>query len=267
MSSTSETAGHGSPVRWLDQHCHLPPEQAEAELLLAEAGKAGVLRLIDVGCDLDSSRACVERASRYPAVSATAGVHPHEASGGIDGLADLLESPHVVAVGECGLDYHYEHSPIDVQRNVFAAQIELAAERGLPLVIHTREAWDDTFAILAASNEPPSVVFHCFTGGPRELDRCLDMGAVVSFSGIVTFKSAQDLQLAAARVPADRYLVETDAPWLAPVPHRGRPNRPGLVPVVGAAMAGLRGVAVAQVAEETWSTAHRTYPALGDPPT
>ncbi len=265
MSSSSEIAGDGPAVRWLDQHCHLPVGQAEIESLLADAAEADVLKLIDVGCDLDSSRACVERAGRYPAVWATAGVHPHEASGGIDGIAELLESSQAIAVGECGLDYHYEHSPIDVQRDVFASQIDLAAERRLPLVIHTREAWDDTFAILAASNEPPSVVFHCFTGGPRELDRCLEMGAVVSFSGIVTFKSAQDVQLAAARVPADRYLVETDAPWLAPVPHRGRSNRPGLVAVVGTAMAKLRGTSAAQVAAETWTTAHRVYPALGAP--
>ena len=148
----------------------------------------------------------------------------------------------MLAVGECGLDYHYDHSPRAVQRTAFAAQIHLAHERDLPLVIHTRDAWDDTF------DDPATVegvrertIFHCFTGGPAEADRCLDLGAFLSFSGIVTFKSAAEVRDAARRCPADRLLIETDSPYLAPVPHRGRPNQPAYVRHVGEYVATLRG--------------------------
>ena len=147
---------------------------------------------------------------------------------GIDGIEALLAEPEVVAVGECGLDYHYDHSPRDVQREVFAAQIALAHAHDLALVIHTREAWDDTFDILAAEGVPERTVFHCFTGGPDEARRCLDLGAYLSFSGIVTFPTADDVRAAAALCPLDRLLVETDAPYLAPVPHRGERNEAGV---------------------------------------
>jgi TatD DNase family protein len=162
-------------------------------------------------------------------------------------------------VGECGLDYHYDHSPRDVQRRVFAAQIALAHERDLALVIHTREAWEDTFDTLSAERVPSRTVMHCFTGGPDEARRCLDLGAHLSFSGIVTFRAADDVRGAAALCPLDRMLVETDSPYLAPVPHRGRPNRPALVPLVGAAVAGARGVPVSAVAEASWANAERVY--------
>jgi len=165
----------------------------------------------------------------------------------------------VVAVGECGLDYHYDHSPRDVQRAAFAAQIGLAHERGLALVIHTREAWDDTFAILTAEGVPDRTVFHCFTGGPDEARRALDVGGHLSFSGIVTFKGAHDPRAAAALCPLDRLLVETDSPFLAPVPHRGEQNRPALVPIVGSAVAAARGVDVAEVEAATWANTERVF--------
>jgi TatD DNase family protein len=192
-------------------------------------------------------------------VWATAGVHPHEAAAGIEGLEALLADPEVVAVGECGLDYFYEHSPREAQREVFAAQIALAHRHGLPLVIHSRDAWDDTFDVLAAEGTPPSTVFHCFTGGPDEARRCLGVGAHLSFSGIITFKAADDLRAAAAICPLDRLLIETDSPYLAPVPHRGQPNRPALVPLVGAAVAAVRGVEVDEIAAATWANAEAFY--------
>src|SRR5690606_25529102 len=167
-----------------------------------------------------------------------------------------------VAVGECGLDYHYDHSPRPTQREVFAAQIALAHERGLPLVIHSREAWVDTFDILDREGVPERTVFHCFTGGPAEAERALERGAHLSFSGIVTFKSADDLRAAAARCTLDRLLVETDSPYLTPEPHRGRPNRPALVPLVGAAVAVAKDLDVAEVAVASWRNAERFY-ALG----
>ncbi len=247
---------------WTDDHCHLHYREAAPEAVaeaVASAHDAGVTRMITVGCDRADSEAAIAVARAHPGVFATVGVHPHEAVGGIDGIEALLADPTVVAVGECGLDYFYEHSPKAAQRDAFAAQVALAHAHDLALVIHTREAWDDTFEVLAAEGVPERTVFHCFSGGPAEAVRCLDLGAMLSFSGIITFKSAQDLRDAAAICPLDRLLVETDAPYLAPVPHRGKPNRPALVPLVGAGVAAALGRAVDEVAAATWANASRTY--------
>lgn len=254
------------PPRWTDDHCHLgweqdgPADPALVDTMVDEARAAGVERLVTVGTDRARSADAVAAAARHPgAVWATVGLHPHDARNGLDGIADLLGEPGVVAVGECGLDYHYDHSPRDVQRRAFADQVALAHEHDLALVIHTREAWDDTFASLDAAGVPERTVFHCFTGGPDEARACLDRGALLSFSGIVTFPSAGDVRAAAALCPLDRALVETDSPYLAPVPHRGRPNRPALVPLVGAAVAEAMGRPVEAVAEATWANAERVY--------
>jgi TatD DNase family protein len=247
------------PVRWTDGHCHLDLDPGPAAGTVQAARDAGVERLVNVGTDVEHSRAAIVVARAQAGVWATAGVHPHEARYGIDGLADLLGEPEVVAVGECGLDHHYDHSPRREQREVFAAQVALAHAHDLALVIHTREAWDDTFAILADGGAPARTVFHCFTGGPAEVDRALETGAYVSFSGIVTFPSAAAVRAAAARCPLDRLLVETDAPYLAPVPHRGKRNAPALLPLVGAAVAEAKGLPVADVAAATWANAECVY--------
>ena len=236
---------------WTDAHCHITDDDVEA------ARAAGVERLVSVGTDLESSRAAIALATRHDGVWATAGVHPHDAAGGIAGIEELLGD--VVAVGECGLDYHYDHSPRDVQRDVFAAQIALAHGHDLALVVHSREAWDDTFAVLESVGVPPRTVFHCFTGGPAEAERCLALGAALSFSGIVTFKTADELRAAAALCPLDRMTVETDSPYLAPVPHRGQRNQPAWVPLVGAAIAEVKGVDVDEVARMTTTTAERLF--------
>ncbi|MDH3707544.1 MAG: TatD family hydrolase [Acidimicrobiia bacterium] len=245
-------------MTWFDQHCHLPAG-ADSDEVVADAAAAGVSRLLTVGTDLEHSRQAIAVAQRHQSVWATVGVHPHDAHGGLDGIVELLDEPSVVAVGEAGLDFHYDHSPRAVQRSVFAAQIGLAHERGLPLVIHTREAWDETFTILDAEGVPERTVFHCFTGGPAEVEQALDRGAMVSVSGIVTFGSAQALRDAVARVPLDRVMVETDSPYLAPEPHRGRSNRPALVPVVGAAVADVMGHDVEVVARASTENARRFY--------
>jgi TatD DNase family protein len=246
-----------APVRWIDQHAHLPDDGLDE--VLAAARAAGVARIVDVGTDLPTSAAALRRAGTHDGVVATVGLHPHDAKEGLDGLEALLAEPGVVAVGECGLDYHYDHSPRPTQREAFAAQIGWAHTHDLALVIHTREAWDDTFDVLAAEGVPERTVFHCFTGGPDEARRCLDLGALVSFSGIVTFPSAGDLRAAAELCPLDRLVVETDSPYLAPVPHRGRRNQPANVAVVGAAVAEVKGVAVADVAEAAWTNAAALY--------
>jgi TatD DNase family protein len=187
-------------------------------------------------------------------VYATVGLHPHEASHGVESITALLDEPDpkVVGVGECGLDFYYDHSPRHAQREAFAAQIRLARAMDLTLVIHTRDAWEETFDILTGERPPGRWIVHCFTGGPDEARRALDMGAYLSFSGIVTFRSATDVQEAARLCPVDRMLVETDSPYLAPVPNRGKPNRPAWVPLVGAAVADLKGMVAEDVARATW---------------
>ena len=239
---------------WCDSHCHLQYEDVPTDAV-ERAVAAGVGRMVCIGTDAAQSAAAIAIARQHPGlVGATVGLHPHDAKHQVDGIIPLLDEPEVVAVGECGLDYHYDLSPRPVQREVFAAQIDLAAERGLALVVHTRDAWDDTFAILEAGPAVPTV-FHCFSGGPQEARRALDLGAWLSFSGIVTFKTAGDLREAAALAPLDRILVETDSPYLTPVPHRGRPNEPAFVALVGAAVAAVRGVPVEDVEDATWANA------------
>ncbi len=245
-------------MAWFDQHCHLPSGEAGVEWY-DEARTAGVHRMVTVGTNIERSSEAISVASSFDGVWATAGVHPHDAVDGLEGLDDLLDNPQTVAVGECGLDFHYDHSPRQVQAEVFAAQVALANERGMPLVIHTREAWEETFAILDREGTPDRTVFHCFTGGTDEGSECLQRGALLSFSGIVTFPKAPEVRDAAAACPLDRLLVETDSPYLAPVPHRGRGNRPALVPHVGAAVAKAKGLSVDVVEQATWDTATAFY--------
>jgi TatD DNase family protein len=253
---------------WVDSHCHLGwvgedgqgtdasfPVEAP-ETAIADARAAGVEAMICVGTDLESSRRAVEVAQRHPEVRATVGLHPHDASHLSEQWDELValarDHPDVVAgIGEAGFDLFYEHSARDEQQVAFRAQIALAHELDRALVIHSRDAWDDTFAVLEDAGVPARTVFHCFTGGPDEARRALDLGAHLSFSGIVTFKNADDVRAAAALVPLDRVLVETDAPFLAPVPHRGKPNRPAWVVEVGVALAAAMGRPVEEVAAAT----------------
>jgi TatD DNase family protein len=267
---------------WFDSHCHVQEEylgggeggQGEKDIseVLRRATGAGVDRLVCIGTGVVTSTqaVAVARGVAGPgrgALSAWAsiGLHPHEATDGVDGVARLLSDEvavgdgAVVAVGECGLDYYYEHSPREVQRDAFAAQIALAHRHGLALVIHARDAWDDLFDVLEAEGVPERTVLHCFTGGPEEAERCLRAGMFISFSGIITFKNASDVRAAAARCPLDRLLVETDSPFLAPVPHRGRANEPAYLPLVGAAVADVKGCAVEMVAESSASAAATAF--------
>jgi TatD DNase family protein len=180
----------------------------------------------------------------------------------VDSILGFLDDPHVIAIGECGLDYYYDHSPRDIQRTAFAAQIQLAHERHLPLVIHTRDAWADTFDVLRAEGVPERTIFHCFTGGAQEAQTCLDLGAFLSFSGIVTFKTATDVHAAAILCPLDRMLAETDSPYLAPVPHRGRTNQPAYVTHVVQHLADLRGDPTERIRAATAGNACLAFPAL-----
>ena len=245
----------------VDSHCHLDSEQfdADREAVIERALAAGVDRMVAIGTgggppDLEAG---VRLADRYPAFYATAGVHPHDASKAgpetYARLAGLMRHPKVVALGEIGLDYHYDHSPREVQRAVFVEQMSIARDAAKPIVIHTREAWEDTLALIEKHWAPSGLagVMHCFSGGPEEAERCLALGFYLSFGGILTFPKAVQLQEAARGAPGDRILIETDAPYLAPVPKRGKRNEPAFVVETARKLAALRGETLEAVAAET----------------
>jgi TatD DNase family protein len=296
--STSGIDPDGRP--WCDSHCHLQeryltdggeggdgggtggPEGTGAEAVakvLGRAAAAGVGGVVCVGTDAGTSTQGLALAravgggalgAGLPAVWATIGLHPHEASVGTTEVVALVAAhateEHLVAVGECGLDYHYDHSPRGAQRQAFADQVALAHEHGLALVIHARDAWDDLFDVLAAEGVPERTVLHCFTGGPAEARRCLDAGMYVSFSGIVTFRNAAEVREAAALCPTERLMVETDSPFLAPVPHRGATNEPAFVPLVGAVVAEVRGTPVQDLAASSAAAAAAAFGLLRSAP-
>ncbi len=256
-------------LRWVDAHRHLQLEIGEArfspddaDAQVQRARQADIEWMVCVGTGLETSRQAVELATQYDDVYATVGLHPHDATnlgGEWDGIAALADGARVVAIGEAGFDLHYAHSPRAEQEDAFRRHVRLAREAGHPLMIHSREAWDDTFRVLDDEGVPERTIFHCFTGGPDEARAALDRGCYLSFSGIVSFKAADDVRAAAALAPADRVLVETDSPYLAPAPHRGKPNEPGYLPLVGAALADARGVDVAEIAEITRANAARVF--------
>ena len=223
-------------MRLVDSHCHLDNEKFadDFDAMIERARGVGVEYMLSIGTgngppDLECA---IRIADRMPDVFATIGVHPHDAAKADqqtwDHLAQLVHHRKVVAFGEIGLDYHYDFSPRAVQQEVFVRQLQLASETKLPVIIHTREAWDDTFALLEEHWKGEGIM-HCFTGGVREAERSLELGFHLSFGGVVTFPKAEELRDAAKLVPNNRLLVETDAPYLAPVPHRGKRNEPSFL--------------------------------------
>ena len=254
----------------IDSHCHLagPEFTADLEAVVSRAREAGVRQALVILASEDEAelRRAHDVVDLWPEVRFSAGIHPHTAGRFLANPADaatltdqaLAGQPLARAVGEIGLDYHYDHAPRETQRLVFAEQIQLAQRRGLPIVIHTREAETDTFAILAEAGPVPGV-FHCFTGDVRVARRALDAGFHISLSGIVTFPRATELKEVAAFVPGDRLLVETDSPYLAPVPHRGVRNEPAYVHRVCAVVAELRQTTAATMAETTSANFARLF--------
>ena len=235
----------------VDTHCHLDHCDPPDVELIERARAAGLTRLATVGIDGGSIERALEAAAAHEDVFAIVGRHPHNTTG--FGPADLEEieraaaDPKVRAIGETGLDYYRDHAPRDDQRRGFEAQLELAGRLGLPVAIHTRAAEDDTFAMLREhADRLPAVILHCFSA-PDRLDECVERGFLCSFAGNVTYPKATDLQHAAAEVPAELLLTETDAPWLAPQPVRGKPNEPGNVVHTGRRLAELRGVSYAEL--------------------
>jgi TatD DNase family protein len=246
-------------VRLVDSHCHLNYEGLveRQDEVLAAARARGITGFLNISTRQSEWDDIVAVAEREPDVWASIGVHPHEADAHPDlGAAALVEAadhPRVIAIGECGLDYFYDKSDRDAQRERFRAHVDAARQVGLPLVVHTRDAEDDTAEILSAAVREGGVsgVLHCFTGSAELARKGLDLGFYVSLSGIVTFKNAQDLQQIAKWLPADQMLVETDSPFLAPVPHRGQKCEPAFVADTARFVAELRGEDPEQLAETT----------------
>jgi TatD DNase family protein len=249
----------------VDAHCHLGDTAFDEDrgAVLARARAAGVAHVVVIGESLAGSERAVALARETPGLSATAGVHPHDAkswSGDVEaGVRALLAAPEVVAVGETGLDYHYDHSPRDAQRRAFEAQLAIAAELDKPVVVHARDADDDVAALVRAwGGKVAAVVLHSFSSGAALWAAGMAIGAYFSFSGMITFKNWTSTDRLTA-CPPDRLLVETDAPYLAPVPHRGRRNEPAFVGDVAARAAVLRGEAAESLAERTTANARRCF--------
>lgn len=245
-------------MRFVDSHCHLDDKRFadDLDLVIERALAAGVTRMMSIGTgDGPPGIDCaVKIADRYEAVFASVGVHPHDASKvtekTFDELRALAKHPKVVAFGEIGLDYHYDFSPREAQREVFVEQLKLAGELQLPIVIHTREAWADTVAVLRERWTGPGIM-HCFTGTAEEAREALDLGLHLAFGGVTTFKTAEGAREAARITPDDRLLIETDAPYLAPIPYRGKRNEPAFMLETARRLAEVRGTTVERIGEVT----------------
>jgi TatD DNase family protein len=248
-------------VSLVDSHCHLDSAEFndDRDAAIERALAVGVEHMLAIGTgegppDLEAG---LRLAEKHAAFYATIGIHPHDASkAGADDfkhLSDLLSHPKVLAVGEIGLDYHYDFSPREVQKAAFIEQMGIAAQARKPIAIHTREAWEDTLALIKEHWTPHGIggIMHCFSGGPEEARRALDLGFYLSFGGIVTFPKALAVQEAAKFAPRDRILIETDAPYLAPVPKRGKRNEPALIVHTALKLAELRGESYEEVCATT----------------
>ncbi|HTV46084.1 MAG TPA: TatD family hydrolase [Stellaceae bacterium] len=252
------------PAMLVDSHCHLdfPELAAEQEAIIARARAAGVGTMLTIATRLDQFDAVRSIAERDAAIWCSVGAHPHEAASHAallpEQLTALAAHPKVVGIGETGLDFHYDLSPRDIQEQVFRAHVAASQMTGLPLIIHAREA-DDEIAKILKEQRPPAGVLHCFSSGRRLAEVALSLGFYVSISGIVTFKNAAALRDIVRDLPLDRLLVETDSPYLAPVPYRGKRNEPAFVTATAAAVAALKGVDRDTLAEATTRNFFRLF--------
>jgi len=261
----------------IDTHTHIagPEFDIDRDLVLQRAAEAGVGKMVLVGTDLPSSVQCVALAERHPFLFATVGLHPHEAhlfdDEMQDRFLDLAAHPKVVGIGETGLDFYYNHSPEEEQRRAFAAQIDIARQMRLPLVIHSRQAWTQMFEMVDQENlaehaRAVGVVFHCFTGDAPVAERAVAAGFFISFSGILTFPKAAELHAAAAKTDLGSILIETDAPYLAPQGVRGQRNEPAHVRAVAEKLAALKSCPFDEVARRTTENAERFFRIADVPP-
>ena len=252
------------PKGLTDTHCHLDMSHFAEDLpeVIDRAISAGVGTMITIGSDATSSATAVELAERYESVYASVGIHPHDSSGFTPDAAEKLRQwakhPRVVAIGETGLDFHYDYSPRDVQRDVFSAHLDIAIQTGLPAIVHSREAIEETLAILRESGIKQGVM-HFFSGSPEEAEEVMKMGLHISLAGPVTFKNARELRRVAEMVPDEMLLIETDAPYLTPEPLRGKRNEPAFVVHTAAEVARIRGISVEDLARITTLNAVRLF--------
>lgn len=257
----------GDTALLIDTHCHFNHERLAGDIsaCLERASAADVREMIVVGFDSASNEQAVALAEQYaPALFAAVGVHPHDSKSWDTAtekrLRTLAENPRVVAIGEIGLDFHYDFSPREDQFAAFRAQMRLARETGLPVIIHCREAYTETLELLAAEQvDEIGGVMHCWAGSVEEAGRTVDLGMALGFGGTLTFKNAEEIRVAARTVPQEALLVETDAPYLAPMPYRGKRNEPAYTRIVAEKLAELRGLSYAQVAALTTANARRIF--------
>ena len=248
----------------VDSHCHLDFADfaAERDAVVARARAAGVGTMLTIGTRLDQFAGVQAIAEAFDDIWCSVGAHPHEAADhaaiNAGDLAALAAHPRVVGIGETGLDYHYDHGPRDLQELVFRAHIEASQASGLPLIIHARAADDDVARMLREERPPPGVL-HCFSSGRALAEAALELGFYISISGIVTFRNAEELRAIVRDLPLDRLLVETDAPYLAPVPYRGKRNEPAYVAATAAAVAALKGIEPADLARATTDNFFRLF--------
>jgi TatD DNase family protein len=248
----------------VDSHCHLdfPDFAAEREAIIARAHAAGVAAMLTISTRLDEFPAVRAIAEAHDGIWCSVGAHPHEAADHeallAGELAALTEHPKVIGIGETGLDFHYDLSPRDVQARVFRAHARASRASGLPLIVHAREA-DREIADILEEERPPAGVLHCFSSGRELAERALALGFSISISGIVTFRNAEELRAIVRDLPLDRLLVETDAPYLAPVPYRGKRNEPAFVTATAQAVAALKGIAPETLAERTTDNFYRLF--------
>ena len=250
----------------IDTHAHLDSSRFNKDRaeVIKNARDTGVSYIVNIGADLRSSRYSVKLAREYPFIFATVGIHPHDAIG-LDAnvlaeLEKLAGEEKVVAIGEIGLDYYYDHSPRDIQRAAFIDQLVLAKKLNLPIVVHSREAEEDTMNILKEHYAGAGTgILHCFSGSLEMAREALEMGLYLAFGGVVTFKNAGGLLEVLKEIPLDRILLETDCPYLTPVPHRGKRNEPAYLPYVAEKIAEIKGVAIEELAEITTANAIRVY--------
>jgi TatD DNase family protein len=249
----------------IDSHCHLDFKQYNGirDEVVAEANEAGVHTIVNIGVDLETSKRSIELAERFDCVYATVGVHPHDAKTlddrTLDALRDLAGHKKVVAIGEIGLDFYRDLSPRQIQKKVFRQQLELAVELRRPIVIHTRESFNETLTIVEEyAADLPGGVFHCFPGDVNDAKRVFDIGFVVGLGGVVTFPKSR-MSRVAASVPLEEIILETDAPFIAPVPHRGKTNRPAYIRFVRDKIAALRGATPDDIDRVTDATCRKLY--------
>ena len=248
----------------IDTHCHLNDEQYDADVtaVIERARSKSIVWLINIGYDVESSRKAIRQASLYPDVKATVGIHPHDAStltkASLSELESLATSESVVAFGEIGLDYYYDNSPRDVQREAFSLQMKLAKELKLPVVIHSRDATKDTLEILR-EYAPLQGIMHCFSGSLETAQICMDLGLHIAFGGAITFKNAPRLRKVVEGVPWDRILVETDCPYLSPEPLRGRRNEPAYLQYTLAKLAEIKQVSLEEAARISTENARTVF--------